>query len=185
MTREEILASLDTPKMGLKRFIREPNTEETYVKMEMEDIIRVAALYIKYGCKCPHISDLDEGTVKLITQLGRELKIKGFFYENELEEPGRPKLWAGMQGCLFWVQVRLMQETYPEASLRSNIRRVITKYKYKDSLNSLYVRYNELIKNPSQMLQDYWCLCPDCKEDSPLPKEKRIEKLEYALKTMR
>lgn len=104
---------------------------------------REKLLFEYYGIERPE--NIPHQARVLIIKMAQNAGIIGF-----MELPpkvGKPNLWAGKYGKLFWVRVKLQIYKKPTVSLRNNISIVKNKYDYKEPLDSLYVRYSEVCKN--------------------------------------
>ena len=70
--------------------------------------------------------------------------VPGYQFETG-KKVGRPSPWKGGKGAYLYGWVEIYKSIYPGKSLRYYIDMVRRKHNYKESLDSLYVRYNEMI----------------------------------------
>lgn len=140
---------------------------------ELEE--REKALFNYYGLKRPEFIDLT--TRSLIKKLAIDNGIIGFIEKSAIKKPGRPNKWYGETGILLYAQTKLMLLKYPGISLRDAINRTRTKYKYKEDINSLYTRYNEIIKNNHSSISGVIELLNNFFAKNILTKEQNIENL--------
>lgn len=105
---------------------------------------REIALYNHYGLKRPN--NIDKDSQQLIHQLCKELKIQAFIPLNKKAVVGRPNKWNNTYGLIFSSRVDLYKKQNPSKSLRECIDFIRRQYYQKIKLDTLYVRYNEIIK---------------------------------------
>lgn len=113
---------------------------------EQELTEREQALFEYYGVSFPS-AEIPKEARKVIRKMAQELKIQGFFFQEEIKVPGRPCKWIYTEGALLLIRVQITRMEKPSLSLRSAISIIKNKYNYKYSVNTLYVRYKEAEKS--------------------------------------
>ena len=68
-------------------------------------------------------------------------------FKSPCNKVGRPAKWKGKEGIKLWIRIILKGFEHPKDSQRTLINKVKTQYKYKESLDTLYTRFNEIKKD--------------------------------------
>jgi len=118
------------------------------IEWQLQLMAREEALFELYGLKYPGIIE-DKNIKALISIMARELKIPAFkiIGFDEFKKLGRPPTWKGVQGMKLWALVKLKEIEKPNESLRKIIDIVRRKHFDTEKLDSIYVRYGEIIKD--------------------------------------
>lgn len=143
MTKRKIYDNiLKTPFQTFRLYTTSP---ENFNKYKTELKSKEEALFAHYGLSRP--KKLNEETRALIRKMAQDLKIRGFFHNDEINEVGRPRKWkTSYEKSILFIIVEHYKKQHPDKSLANIIEIVARKYYPEQNPRVLYVRYEEIIK---------------------------------------
>ena len=110
MTKRKIYDNiLKTPFQPFRLYTTSP---ENFNKYKTELKSKEEALFAHYGLSRP--KKLNEETRALIRKMAQDLKIRGFFHNDEINEVGRPRKWkTSYEKSILFIIVEHYKKQHP------------------------------------------------------------------------